>query len=449
MKSSRGSVALGAALLLVAAAVASAGTDAASAEEPDGAAGATTTRVSVSSAGVQGDRLSFGSDISARGRYVAFASDATNLVPRDSNGASDVFVRDRLAGTTRRVSVGPGGRQGNGSSYGPVMSASGRYVAFHSAADNLIAGDTNTNIDVFLRDLQTNTTRRVSLDMRGQTVGESFVDAISDDGRVVVFTASGGLDPADTNAEYDVYARHLQAGVTRWVSVGYGGQPADDASHGYDVSADGRYVVFVSFGSNVVAGDTNGERDVFVRDLQRRTTRRVSVGVGGRQAGGGSPTGAISADGRFVAFTSWASNLVSGDTNGDNDVFVRDRVTGTTRLVSVGLDGQVGNRESVARDISGDGRYVLFDSVASNLMAGDTNGFFDTFVRDRLAGTTERVSVGPGGRQANNLSFSDAISPDGRHVTFSSGASNLVAGDTNRTSDVFAWDEAGDARAAR
>lgn len=437
-------------MLLIAAAVASAGTAAASADEPDRAAGATTTRVSVSSSGVQGDRLSFGSDISARGRYVAFASDATNLVPRDTNGASDVFIRDRLAGTTRRVSIGPSGREGNGSSYGPVMSADGRYVAFHSAADNLVAGDTNTRIDVFLRDLQTSTTRLVSLDMRGQQpVGESFVDAISDDGRLVVFTASGGLDPADTNAEYDAYARDLQAGVTRWVSVGYGGQPADDASFGYDVSADGRYVVFVSFGSNIVAGDTNGERDVFVRDLQRRTTRRISVGPGGRQADGGSPTGAISADGRFVAFTSWASNLVSGDGNETNDVFVRDRVAGTTRLVSVGLDGQVGNRESVARDISADGRYVLFDSVASNLVDGDTNGLFDTFVRDRLAGTTERVSVGPGGRQANNLSFSDAISPDGRHVTFSSGASNLVAGDTNRTSDVFAWDEAGDVRAAR
>ncbi len=359
--------------------------------------GAVTSRVSVSPTGGDANSYSYPPSISAGGRYVAFLSYASNLVAGDTNGAGDVFVRDRLAGVTRRVSVGPGGRQANRSSYFPSISAGGRYVAFSSVASNLVAGDTNDRRDVFVRD------------------------------RV--------------------------AKVTRRVSVGPGGRQANRSSYFPAISADGRYVAFVSHASNLVAGDTNSTNDVFVRDRVAKVTRRVSVGPGGRQANrySGFPYlfysafPSISADGRYVAFESYASNLVVGDTNHRSDVFVRDRVAKVTRRVSVGPGGRQANRDAYSPSISADGRHVAFASYASSLVAGDTNGTADVFVRDRLAKVTRRVSVGPGGRQANDYSYSPSISADGRHVAFVSYASNLVAGDTNGAADVFARDRFRDA----
>ncbi len=351
--------------------------------------GAVTSRVSVSPTGGDANSYSYPPSISAGGRYVAFLSYASNLVAGDTNGAGDVFVRDRLAGVTRRVSVGPGGRQANGSSVFPSISAGGRYVAFSSVASNLVAGDTNGAGDVFVRD--------------------------------------------------------RLAGVTRRVSVGPGGRQANRSSYFPSISAGGRYVAFSSVASNLVAGDTNDRRDVFVRDRVAKVTRRVSVGPGGRQANRSSYFPAISADGRYVAFESYASNLVVGDTNHRSDVFVRDRVAKVTRRVSVGPGGRQANRDAYSPSISADGRHVAFASYASSLVAGDTNGTADVFVRDRLAKVTRRVSVGPGGRQANDYSYSPSISADGRHVAFVSYASNLVAGDTNGAADVFARDRFRDA----
>ncbi len=341
-----------------------------------------TSRVSVASDGRQGnfDSQTFRAPaMSADGRFVAFESSASNLVAGDTNGRYDVFVRDRLAGVTRRVSVGAGGQANNGSD-SPAISADGRFVAFYSDASNLVAGDTNGRSDVFVRD--------------------------------------------------------RLAGVTRRVSVGAGGQ-ANSESFGPAISADGRFVAFYSYASNLVAGDTNGRSDVFVRDRLAGVTRRVSVGAGG-QANSDSFGPAISADGRFVAFDSSASNLVVGDTNGTFDVFVRDRLAGVTRRVSVGAGGQA-NSDSLSPAISADGRFVAFESNASNLVAGDTNATDDVFVRDRLAGVTRRVSVGAGG-QANSSSGSPAISANGRSVAYTSNASNLVRGDTNGAQDVFVRD---------
>jgi len=203
-------------------------------------------------------------------------------------------------------------------------------------------------------------------------------------------------------------------------------------------------VAFSSVASNLVPGDTNDDWDVFVRDRVDRVTRRVSVGPGGGQANCGSVEPAISRGGRYVAFDSSASNLVPGDTNHESDVFVRDRVDRVTRRVSIGPGGHQANRNSGAPAISPGGRYVAFHSSASNLVPGDTNNAFDVFVRDRGDRVTRRVSIGPGGRQANSHSFDPAISADGRHVAFGSDASNLVPGDTNNALDVFVWDRFGD-----
>jgi Tol biopolymer transport system component len=227
------------------------------------------------------------------------------------------------------------------------------------------------------------------------------------------------------------------APTTVRVSVSSSDTQANSRSMSPAISADGRYVAFESYASNLVAGDTNDRRDVFVGDRVTGTTERVSVSSSGTQANSRSMSPAISADGRYVAFNSDARNLVAGDTNRAQDVFVHNRSTGTTRRVSKSSSGTQANQRSSTGGISADGRYVAFESWASNLVAGDTNDRSDVFVRDRATGTTQRVSVSSAGTQANQGSWDPAVSADGRYVAFGSYASNLVAGDTNDVGDVF------------
>jgi Tol biopolymer transport system component len=280
-----------------------------------------------------------------------------------------------------RVSVDSTGHQGNGDSSSPAISADGSSVAFTSAASNLVLGDSNGFEDVFVHDTVTGVTERVSVDSTGhQGNGDS-------------------LSPA--------------------------------------ISADGSSVAFTSAASNLVSGDTNGFEDVFVHARVTGVTERVSVDSTGHQGNGDSLSPAISADGSSVAFTSAASNLVSGDTNGFEDVFVHARVTGVTERVSVDSTGHQGNGDSLSPAISADGSYVAFTSAASNLVLGDSNGFEDVFVHARVTGVTERVSVDSTGHQGNGDSLSPAISADGSYVAFTSAASNLVSGDTNGFEDVF------------
>jgi Tol biopolymer transport system component len=422
---------------------------------PAAALAATAERVSVDSAGAQGDDVSghVSGDqqeaISADGRFVAFVSFATNLVVGDTNARSDVFVHDRLTGATERVSVDSGGAQANDASRDAVISADGRFVAFSSDASNLVEGDTNGRIDVFVHDRQTGATERVSTSSGGGPADAgSNKPAISADGRFVAFqSGASNLVPTDRNGATDVFVRDRQAGTTERASA-LGPDPLDIGQVGDStdpaISADGRFVAFQSFNATLVVGDTNLAADVFVRDLQTGTTERVSVSSSGAQTavtrGSGDP--AISADGQHVAFESDAANLVDGDTNGATDVFVRDRQAGATERVSVGAAGveAFGNNPS----ISADGRFVAFQSGASNLVADDTNLLPDIFVRDRQLATTTRVSVDSAGAQADSFSSGATITPDGRFVAFSSAASNLVAGDTNVFDDVFVRDGQGE-----
>jgi RHS repeat-associated protein len=409
-------------------------------------------RASVGPGGTQANSYSVSPSISADGRYVAFESYATNLVAGDTNGLPDIFVYDRSTGVTARVSVGPGGAQSNGYSFDPSISGDGRYVAFRSSASTLVAGDTNGFIDVFVYDRSTGVTARVSVGLAGtQANDNSYETAISGDGRYVVFrSAASNLVAGDTNGALDVFVYDQIAGAvadpsplpetTRASVITGGGQANGDSTNLPSVSPEGRYVVFESAASNLVAGDTNGTGDIFLQDRQTGVTSRVSVGPGGAQSNGQSTYTAVSADGRYVAFTSYASNLVAGDTNGQPDVFVYDRQAGVTTRVSVGLAGAQPNGYSAYVSMSADGRYVAFTSYASNLVAGDTNGFPDVFVYDRSTGVTTRVNVGPGGVQANGSSYQPVMSSDGRYVAFRSTATNLVAGDTNGTDDIFVYD---------
>ena len=404
-----------------------------------------TGRVSVATGGGQGTGGGYTPAVSADGRFVAFYSTATNLVSGDTNGLSDIFVHDRQTGTTERVSVASNGSQADSASYAPAISADGRFVAFYSAATNLVSGDSNGKADVFVHDRQTGTTERVSVATGGaEATGVSLVPAISADGRFVAFHSDAtNLVSGDTNGAYDVFVHDRQAGTTERVSVASGGTEATGGDSAYPaISADGRFVAFYSYATDLVSGDTNANYDIFVHDRQSGTTERVSVATGGGQAtGGDSYTPAISADGRFVAFASGATNLVGGDTNSSSDIFVHDRQTGTTERVSVATGGGQADGFSYNPAIGADGRFVAFDSFATNLVSGDTNAVPDVFVHDRQTGTTERVSVATGGGQATGgNSLHPAISAGGRFVAFDSLAANLVTGDTNAVNDIFVRD---------
>lgn len=404
-------------------------------------AAATTVRVSVASDGKQGNSAGLNASISANGRYVVFTSWASNLVPGDTNDGSDVFVRDTMAGVTTRVSVASDGTQGNGQSYTPSISANGRYVAFGSDASNLVPGDTNTFRDIFVRDTAIGTTTRVSVASSGtQGNNASSTPSISADGRYVAFASeASNLVPGDTNDYNDIFVRSIVTGTTARVSVASDESQGNSASYTPSISADGRYVAFASFGSNLVPGDTNEQEDVFVRDIVAGKTARVSTASDGTQGDRGSLTPSISADGRYVAFGSYASSLVPSDTNGTHDIFLRDTVTGATTRISMAADGTQGNNESYSPSISAEGRCVAFWSKAPNLIPSDTNGMPDTFVRDTVTGAVTRVSIASNGTQGNLASHTPSISADGRYVAFESYASNLVPGDTNASEDLFLY----------
>jgi Tol biopolymer transport system component len=433
-----------------------------------GAAPGITRRVSVDSAAGQGDGPSEYPAFSRDGRYVAFHSSATNLVPGDTNGCQDVFVHDRMTGVTERVSVATDGAEGTRGSLHPAISADGRYVAFDSWAPDLVAGDTNDRVDVFVRDRQTNTTQRVSLSSSGVEGNDtSWYPAISGDGRFVAFQSfASNLVSGDTNSAEDVFVRDRQTSTTIRVSVSSGGVQGNAGSWDPAITPDGRYVAFYSEASTLVTSDTNGYQDVFVRDRDTDgdgefdepgvvSTTRVSVSSGGAQGNNESYYAAISGNGRFVAFGSAATNLVAGDSNGSSDVFVRDRQgVGTTTRVSLNSAGIQGNAGSFAPAISSDGGLVAFQSQASNLATGDTNGFGDVFVRDRdtdedgifdeaEAVSTARVSVSSFGGEGDAESLDPSISGDGNQVAFVSFASNLVPVDTNGSSDIFLHDALG------
>ena len=424
-----------------------------------------TELVSISTDGQQGNDISgrFAAPaINGNGQIVAFDSIATTLVPNDTNKEADVFVRDRSTNTTERVSVSSTGRQANEFSSRPALDSTGDLVAFDSFASNLVGGDTNGLLDVFVHQRSTHETTRVSVssdEVQGNASSNS--PSISADGRFVAFVSTASnLVPGDTNGVEDIFVRDLVAGTTERVSLTSTGQQANSSTTSVSISVDGRWVAFSSFASNLVPGDDNGNFDVFVHDRQTGQTELVSVSSAEVQGNGLSTTPSVSGDGQLVAFWSDATNLVRRDTNERRDVFVRNRAAGTTERVSVSSEEEQANGNSQdpavrgftasGPDITPDGRFVAFFSSATNLVAGDTNTcppVFDgepgrcpdVFVRDRLAGTTERVNLSSDGAQANERSSDPAISHNGRVVAFFSAAGNLVRRDNNVCPGFFAF----------
>lgn len=391
------------------------------------------------------------SSISADGKWVVFETDASNLVENDNNGSSDVFLKNIETGVIINLSVNDSGQIGNDDSTQPSISADGNLVVFSSEASNLVDGDTNNTADIFMFDLRTGTLSRLSLSYdNGNSNGRSvsiFDRVISGDNRYVVFESlASNLVEHDSNNARDIFVRDLLTSETTRVSLSTAGwQASDDSSHA-SISRDGRLVAFQSLAPNLSVGDNNDRRDIFVKDLATGELILASSNAKGVIANGESKYPTMSANGRFVAFQSSASNLVAGDTNGVEDVFVKDLLTGETTLVSVGLNGQAGaNGFSLKPRLSADGRFVFFHSAASNLVAGDTNNAIDVFARDMATGETHLVSVGENGEQGNGRSLRANISDDGRVVVFESLASNLVPHDHNGDADLFsvtiAWEE--------
>jgi len=396
-----------------------------------GASADTTIRVSERTDGTQGNGNSVKPAIDPNGRFVVFESAASNLVVGDTNGHYDIFVHDRDtdndgvfdepgAVSTTRVSLDSNGEDANGDSYHPSVSSTGRYVAFESGASDLIGNDINGFEDIFVRDRDTDndgifdepeavSTIRVSVTNNGLANSNSYHPDMTDDGRFVAFE-SGIHDPDDTNGVPDIYVR-----------------------------------------------DRDTDVDAVFDELGAVSTIRVSVKTNGSQASGPSYDPAISSDdGKAVAFRSMAPDLVDGDTNTCSgyptlgtcpDIFIRDRDTDndqifdelgevTTTRVSVSTSGTQGNDASWSPAIGPGGFRVAFDSAASNLVDGDTNGASDVFVNDFAAETT-RVSVDSYGNQGNAASYDPAISWDGSYIAFDSWANNLVPGDTNNKQDIF------------
>ena len=465
-----------------------------------------TERISVSTAAVQGNGpLDDEPTVSDDGDVVAFASFAANLDPNCSDTVGQIFVRTRSAGTTECISIDAGGTEGNANSGEPHISADGRYVAFDSEASNLVAGDTNATQDIFVRDLVTDTTERVNLQRNGtQSAGWGFWPDISDHGRYVAYRSSAGdLDPDCPGVSSQVYVTDLRNDTNECVSVDAAGVPGDDYSDQPRLSGDGRYVAFFSAADNLdpacsggsapvatqaylrdrdtgtttcesidasgapgdadtlfpeLSGDgrtmsflssatnldahcpntTVGVRpEMFVRDLDSHVNTCVSVDATGQAAGSVFNSGSLSGTGALVAFESYAA-LTPDDSNGLGDMFVRDTVAGVTTIASaasVEPDADV-----IGPDLSDDGRYLAFASGATNLVPNDSAGFRDIFRRDQLTGAVTRLSVTtllgidfP----ANGASRNPSISGNGAATAFVSDATNLVPADTNGASDIF------------
>lgn len=396
-----------------------------------------TIRVSVSSASVEANHNSDHPRISADGDYIVFSSNASNLVSDDTNESSDIFRRRVSTGETQIASLRYTGTIANGPSQSPDISSNGRYIAFDSTATNLVSDDTNGFSDVFRRDMNNGSIRLVSRYYgEGVSNGGSSRPAISSDGNRIAFESDAtNLVPNDTNADRDIFLGDLLEDTNMLISAGLEGNPANGASFNPDISDDGNSVVFQSIANNIVEDDTNAAEDVFV--WSSGSIFLASVDADGNQGNGASYDPRISPDGRYVVFASEANNLISGDTNGVADIFVYDTQTGTTTCVSVSSEGGEANGSSDYPDISTGGRYIVFQSDATNLVHNDTNSRRDIFMHDMTTGMTTRVSMGTGGIEGGGTSTGGSVSSNGTYVAFNSASSNLVSDDTNTRYDIF------------
>lgn len=402
-----------------------------------------------------------GLSISDDGRYIAFTSDADNLVAGDTNGTMDVFVFDRDTGTLERVSLDTAGNEGTANALNPDISSDGRYVAFETAAQLDPATDTGEFLgdrtDIYVYDRTANTVTLASpthaaagfifnLLFGGQP---SSNPSLSNDGQLVGFVSEnpiliGGWGSDGNGTRMDAFVYDLGAGTMELISRDSGGNQENRDTTESVLSGDGLFAAMAT-NANFDPGDGGNDSDIYLRDLTLNTTSIVSVSTGGAYGNDDSYGVSISDDGLVIAFTSDADNLVAGDSNAASDIFVRDLAAGTTERISVSTAGLEANGDSYSASVSGDGRYVVFTSDASNLTTGDTNGAADIFLHDRTTGTTERLSLPNNddtGTDANGGSLTADVA-NNNQIAFASDATNMVDTDTNGVTDVFLRDMTG------
>lgn len=391
-----------------------------------------TTRVSLRSNGNQANDDSYTPDISADGRYVAFASDASNLVSGDDNEARDVFVHDRLTGVTERVSVNSDGDEGNFDSDAPSISDDGRFVAFHSFATNFRSNDSNGVADIFVRDRETDETIWANFVLNGDVNDISYDPDISGNGQYVTFWSyASNLVGGDTNGVADVF-RFDRLGLTMFrVSLDSNGVEGNGHSRYPTISKNGRYIAFESDANNLTGGDSGIYRDVFWHDMTTGQTERVSVNSSGNEVNGDSFEAAISADGRYVAFTSLANDVVGNDNNVYRDIFVRDVDDNDTDRITTNSGG-LNTWETPS--LSSNGRYVTYRGRPA-LPCDQT--LCEIFVYDRVTDSAVRASVSSGGAAGDEDSYTPVVAANGRYLAFASKADNLVSNDSNGSRDIF------------
>jgi uncharacterized repeat protein (TIGR01451 family) len=401
--------------------------------------------VTVGNGGLEANGASYFISLSDDATVVTFGSFASNWAADQADiNYVDIFVRDRVADTTTKISVGPNGEVADQRSFDPFISANGRYVSFTSYATNLVLGDTNRHdpiddgLDVFLYDRVTGILKRVSLNWKGEQIDKNSVGHVTADNRYAIFT-SNGIDVAQGDPNGDVlsaiYMRDLQTGaierITKAADGGYpnGGVGAAEASY------DGRYIVYLSGSSNLV-WDSNGEQDVMLYDNLTDQTTLISKPVGGGQSNGLSSAAHITPDGRYIVFLSFATNLVPGDNNGKSDIFVYDTLLDTMEMVSVSSSGVQGNEGSKDPAICGNGRFVSFTSESTNLVPLPHNGERQVYIHDRLTHTTF-LGTGTDTFMGNGRAHRSTLSADCSTIGFATEANNLISGDTNGLRDLF------------
>jgi len=400
----------------------------------------TTEKITVGSDGAASNGNSIASAISANGRYVVFDSIASTLTANDTNDTWDIFLRDRELSITRRLSLSVDGGDANDASLDPVISDNASVIVFSSSASNLVANDMNGSSDIFSYSIVDNAIERISVDSSGnESDGDSRLPDVSYNGRFVVFeSAAANLVAGDNNQAADVFLYDRANNSIERVSLSHLGEGANGPSYEPAVSDDGRFIVFASDADNLVVNDNNNVKDIFVRDRQENTTRRLSVSSAGLEADADSDTADISGNGKIAVFRSDATNLVAGDTNSAHDIFSYDLQQAKTDRLSVNSLGEEANTAAFTKPtITVDGRYVAFYSSASNLAANDVNASWDVFVHDRTEQVTHLVSVNNNAMAGDASSFEPYISAYGHYVVFGSVAANLTPEDLNESWDIF------------
>jgi Tol biopolymer transport system component len=401
----------------------------------------TTTRVDLASDGTPADAGCHDVAVSGDGNFVAFVSRATNLAPVDATPNDDVFVLDRTTGAITLESVASDGTEADQNCAHPRLSSDGRWLAFESVALDLVAGSQSYYSQIYLRDRVAGTTIRVSQATDGSCANsDCALDAISRDGRFVIYETEAGNIVVQSGAStgyFDVFLYDSTTGTNEIASVANDGSWGNHHSRRGDVSDDGRYVAFDSLASNLV-GDPhdNHQIDVFVRDRVAATTIRVTYQYDGADTSSDSFGPRISGDGSYVVFQSDDPRLVRVD-GPHRDVFLWDRNSGTIELETVTTDGRLGDDDSNWPAVSSDGRFVAFASYANDFSDVDLYNRQNVFVRDRLRGTLEAVTADDNGFAGDGASSPPSISTDGRLIGFDSLADNLVSGDTPNTDDAF------------